>query len=84
MHSSASTLILHLWLALPLPGQKKRYKRRAIESVGSGIIDSALLVCQDFLDTLEHNDIDISMETPPSLTEQQWAEFLHSYYMIVQ
>ncbi|XP_064154543.1 tubulin monoglycylase TTLL3-like isoform X1 [Anguilla rostrata] len=64
-------------------GQKKRCKRRAIESVGSGIIDSALLVCQDFLDTLEHNDIDISMETPPSLTEQQWAEFLHSYYMIV-
>ncbi|KAJ8370687.1 hypothetical protein SKAU_G00107150 [Synaphobranchus kaupii] len=64
-------------------GQKKRCKRRAIESVGCGIIDSALLVCQDFLDTLEHHDIDISMGTPPSLTEQQWAEFLHNYNMIV-
>ncbi|XP_061113173.1 tubulin monoglycylase TTLL3 isoform X1 [Conger conger] len=64
-------------------GQKKRCKRRAIESVGSGIIDSALHVCQDFLDALEHNDIDIAMETPPTLTEQQWAEFLHNYYMIV-
>ncbi|KAJ8257175.1 hypothetical protein GJAV_G00182710 [Gymnothorax javanicus] len=58
-------------------------KPRANESVGSGIIDKALLVCQNFLDSLEHNDIDISMETPPYLSEQQWAEFLHNYYKIV-
>lgn len=48
------------------------------------MIDSALKVCQDFLDSLEHNDIDIALETPPSLTEQEWLEFIHNYYLVVQ
>ncbi|XP_036389172.1 tubulin monoglycylase TTLL3-like [Megalops cyprinoides] len=62
---------------------QKQCKRPAMQTVGSGIIGTALRVCQDFLDSIEHHDIDISMETPPSLTEQEWAEFLHNYYLVV-
>ncbi|XP_029630758.1 tubulin monoglycylase TTLL3 isoform X3 [Salmo trutta] len=63
--------------------QKKACKRRAMSLVASKMIDSALKVCQDFLDSLEHSDIDIALETPPSLTEQEWLEFIHNYYLVV-
>ncbi|XP_033483383.2 tubulin monoglycylase TTLL3 [Epinephelus lanceolatus] len=51
--------------------------------VGPGIIYTALHVCQEFLSVLEHSDIDITVETPPSVEEKQWAEFLQDYYMVV-
>ncbi|XP_071750761.2 tubulin monoglycylase TTLL3-like [Centroberyx gerrardi] len=63
--------------------QRKRCKRRAAALVPSKIIDSALKVCQEFLDSLEHNDIDISLKTPPTLTKEQWAEFINNYYLVV-
>ncbi|XP_042258997.1 tubulin monoglycylase TTLL3 [Thunnus maccoyii] len=52
-------------------------------SVGPGVIDTALQMCQEFLNVLEHGDIDVTVETPPSVEEQQWAEFLRDYYMVV-
>ncbi|KAM7401987.1 hypothetical protein PAMP_017264 [Pampus punctatissimus] len=52
-------------------------------SVGPGVIDTALQVCQEFLSVLEHGDIDVTVETPPLVEEQQWAEFLRDYYMVV-
>lgn len=52
--------------------------------MGSAMINTALHVCQEFLSVLEHGDIDITVETPPSVKEQQWAEFLQDYYMVVQ
>ncbi|XP_062318219.1 tubulin monoglycylase TTLL3-like [Osmerus eperlanus] len=64
-------------------GQNKSNKRRPVVSVSSTIIDIALEVCQDFLDSLEHNDIDISLDTPPALDEEQWSEFIHNYYCVV-
>ncbi|KAL4605017.1 hypothetical protein GN956_G25345 [Arapaima gigas] len=64
-------------------GPKKQNKRRAMQAVGCGIIDSALQVCQDFLDCLDHHDIDVAKEASSSLTEQQWAEFIHNYYLVV-
>lgn len=63
---------------------KKLCKRPAVSLVSPRIIESALQVCKDFLDSLEHNDIDISMETPPTLTDQEWSEFIHNYYLVVQ
>ncbi|XP_008305261.1 tubulin monoglycylase TTLL3 [Stegastes partitus] len=51
--------------------------------VGPEMIDTALHVCQDFLIALKHGDIDVTAETPPSVEEQQWAEFLQDYYMVV-
>lgn len=62
---------------------KKPCKRPAVSLVSPRIIESALQVCKDFLDSLEHNDIDISMETPPTLTDQEWSEFIHNYYLVV-
>lgn len=52
--------------------------------VGAGLIDVALDACQQFLSVLEHCDIDVTIETPPAVEEQQWAEFLRDYYMVVQ
>lgn len=54
------------------------------QSVGAGVIDMALHVCQQFLRVLEHCDIDVTIETPPAVEEQQWAKFLQDYYMVVQ
>ena len=48
------------------------------------MIDRALHVCQEFLNSLEHGDIDVTMETFTSLTGEQWAEFLRDYYLVVQ
>ncbi|XP_056129470.1 tubulin monoglycylase TTLL3 [Lampris incognitus] len=64
-------------------GQTRRRKHAECRSVGPVMIDRALHVCQEFLSRLEHSDIDVSMETPPALTEQQWAEFLQDYGLVV-
>ncbi|KAF3689540.1 Tubulin monoglycylase TTLL3 [Channa argus] len=60
---------------------KKRKKSKPI--ILSQIIDSALRVCQESLESLEHRDIDISSETPHSLMKQEWAEFINNYYLVV-
>lgn len=52
--------------------------------VGPGLIDMALHVCEEFLSVLEHSDIDVTVETHPTVEEQQWAEFLQDYYLVVQ
>lgn len=65
-------------------GQKVALKNVEHLFVGPQMIDTALHVCQEFLNTLEHSDIDVTMETPPSVKEQQWSEFLHDYYVVVQ
>ncbi|KAL2091369.1 hypothetical protein ACEWY4_013632 [Coilia grayii] len=72
-----------VFLTDPAHLTKKPCKRPAVSLVSPRIIDSALQVCQDFLDSLDHNDIDISMETPPTLTDQEWLEFIHNYYLVV-
>ncbi|XP_041638588.1 tubulin monoglycylase TTLL3 [Cheilinus undulatus] len=48
---------------------------------GPGLIHFALHMCEEFLSVLEHNDIDVSVET--SLEEPQWAAFLQDYYKVV-
>lgn len=51
--------------------------------VGPTIIETALRVCQEFLIVLEHGDIDVTVETPESVEEKQWSEFLQEYYVVV-
>lgn len=68
----------------PPPDQRKCSKRRSGPVVHSQIIDSALKVCQEFLDSREHRDIDICLETPPTLTKEEWAEFIDSYSLVVR
>ena len=48
------------------------------------MIDRALHVCGDFLSSLEHGDIDVTVETFTQPTAEQWAEFLRDYYLVVQ
>lgn len=48
------------------------------------MIDNALKVCQEFLESREHSDIDISLETSQTLTQEEWAEFIDSYHLVVQ
>lgn len=52
--------------------------------VGPELIDTALHVCQEFLNILDHRDIDVTVETSASVEEQHWVEFLQDYYMVVQ
>ncbi|XP_028969931.2 tubulin monoglycylase TTLL3 isoform X3 [Esox lucius] len=63
--------------------QKKTCKRQPMSLAASRMIDSALLVCQDFLDSVEHKHIDNALETPPPMTEQQWPEFIDNYNQVV-
>ncbi|XP_074522474.1 tubulin monoglycylase TTLL3 [Halichoeres trimaculatus] len=64
-------------------GQRKRSRRRPKPVVLSQMIDFAVKVCQDFLESLEHGDIDRSLDTPQILSEEEWADFIDSYYLVV-
>ncbi|KAL0978304.1 hypothetical protein UPYG_G00168660 [Umbra pygmaea] len=58
-------------------------KCRKTRLVGPGMIDGALHICQELLNSLNHSDIDVPMDTPPSFTEEQWASFLHDFYLVI-
>ncbi|KAM6947949.1 LOW QUALITY PROTEIN: tubulin monoglycylase TTLL3-like [Lycodopsis pacificus] len=60
-----------------------RSKLRSSPVVLSQMINNALRVCQEFLESLEHGDIDVPLETPQTLTEEEWAEFINGYYLVV-
>lgn len=68
----------------PHLGQRKQKIHRSKPLVPSQIIYSALKVCQEYLENLEHRDIDKNLETPQTLTQEQWAEFINSYYLVAQ
>jgi len=61
---------------------RKQSKQRSRPMDLSKMITNALKVCQEFLESLEHRDIDRNLDTP--LTEEQWEEFIHSYQLVVQ
>ncbi|XP_035518480.1 tubulin monoglycylase TTLL3-like [Morone saxatilis] len=63
--------------------QRKRRKRRSTPVELSKMMDSALKVCQKYLESIEHKDIDTSLETPQTLTKEEWAEFIDSYNLVV-
>nr|XP_057924848.1 tubulin monoglycylase TTLL3-like [Doryrhamphus excisus] len=47
------------------------------------MINTALKVCQAFLESLEHADIDTSLDSSQSLTKEEWEEFIDRYYLVV-
>ncbi|XP_023283773.1 tubulin monoglycylase TTLL3-like [Seriola lalandi dorsalis] len=67
----------------PVRDKSRRNKRQFRPMVLSQMIDSALKVCQEFLDIMEHNDIDMSLGTPQTLTNEEWEQFIDSYYFVV-
>ncbi|KAM8917414.1 tubulin monoglycylase TTLL3-like [Spinachia spinachia] len=64
-------------------GVTKRSKLPSRPVILSQMINSALKVCHEFLESLEHRDIDIHSETSPTLTKEEWAEFINGYYLAV-
>ncbi|XP_034387894.1 tubulin monoglycylase TTLL3-like isoform X2 [Cyclopterus lumpus] len=66
-----------------IPSVRKRSKLQSSPVVLSQMINSALKVCHQFLESLEHRDIDIHLETPQTLTEEEWAEFISGYNLVV-
>ncbi|TSK42090.1 Tubulin monoglycylase TTLL3 [Bagarius yarrelli] len=64
-------------------GSNKRNKAQTKRRIGVGLIETAMRMCQEYLNSLEHCDIDISLEAPPNLSEKQWAKFIHSYYLVI-
>ncbi|XP_076870682.1 tubulin monoglycylase TTLL3 [Brachyhypopomus gauderio] len=64
-------------------GFVKQHKLQASQRVGAGLIDTALHVCQEYLNSLEHCDIDVALETPPALSVQEWDDFIRNYYLVI-
>lgn len=79
------TLDKNLFTHLPsFVGLNKLRKQHAGQRVETSIIDNALHVCQEYLNSVEHCDIDITLETIPTLSEDQWKVFLRNYYLVIQ
>lgn len=65
-------------------GVTKPRKKHTNQRVGVSLIDNALHVCQEYLNSLEHCDIDVTLQTVPNLSEEQWKVFLQNYYLVIQ
>ncbi|XP_057183798.1 tubulin monoglycylase TTLL3 [Triplophysa rosa] len=65
------------------PGVSKPRKKHTNQRVGVSLIDNALHVCQEYLNSLEHCDIDVNLQTVPTLSEEQWKVFLQNYYLVI-
>ncbi|XP_051996421.1 tubulin monoglycylase TTLL3 isoform X2 [Xyrauchen texanus] len=61
----------------------KPHKQHTNQKVGTSLIESALHVCKEYLNSLEHCDIDIILEIVHTLSEQQWKVFLQNYYLVI-
>ncbi|XP_066519650.1 tubulin monoglycylase TTLL3 isoform X2 [Hoplias malabaricus] len=64
-------------------GVHNQRKPQAKSKLGAGLIDTALYVCQEYLNSREHKDIDVALDSPPSLSEQQWNDFIQNYYLVI-
>ncbi|XP_041638384.1 tubulin monoglycylase TTLL3-like isoform X2 [Cheilinus undulatus] len=63
--------------------QRKGSRWRPKQVVLSQMIDTAVKVCQEFLESLDHIDIDKGLDMQQALSKQEWMEFIDSYYLVV-
>ncbi|XP_055504122.1 tubulin monoglycylase TTLL3-like isoform X2 [Leucoraja erinacea] len=61
--------------------QREPQRKRGIVSVT--LIETALRACEEYLNTMEHKDIDVSLDTPPAVTEKCWEEAIQQYYRVI-
>ncbi|TRY55019.1 hypothetical protein DNTS_020756, partial [Danionella cerebrum] len=64
-------------------GLNRSRKQQSNPKIAASLIDTALRVCLEYLNSLEHSDIDISLETSPSVPEHDWKMFLQNYHSVV-
>nr|XP_033782497.1 uncharacterized protein LOC117351380 [Geotrypetes seraphini] len=64
------------------PEGKKAGKKKG-DRVSSQLIEMALCTCDEYLNSLEHEDIDTQNKSPFNLSNSQWEKFLQSYYQVI-
>ncbi|XP_020365711.2 tubulin tyrosine ligase 3-like [Rhincodon typus] len=47
------------------------------------LVETALRACEEYLNTMDHKDIDVSLDTPPAVTERCWEETIQQYYEVI-
>ncbi|XP_075455945.1 protein monoglycylase TTLL8 isoform X2 [Ascaphus truei] len=69
---------------------QKGVKKTAKEDICTGklhcwdeLIGIACRICENCLGVLEHNDIDVALDTPPLLSNMEWNEFIQQYYSLI-
>ncbi|XP_051873549.1 tubulin tyrosine ligase 3-like [Pristis pectinata] len=61
--------------------QRHPHKKGGVVSVT--LIETALRACEEYLNTMDHKDIDVSLDTPPAVTEKRWEETIQQYYKVI-
>ncbi|XP_078066297.1 tubulin tyrosine ligase 3-like [Mustelus asterias] len=47
------------------------------------LVETALRACEEYLNTMDHKDIDVSLDAPPAVTERCWEETIQQYYEVI-
>ncbi|XP_072328870.1 uncharacterized protein [Scyliorhinus torazame] len=47
------------------------------------LVETALRACEEYLNAMDHKDIDVSLDTPPAVTERCWEETIQQYYEVI-
>ncbi|XP_064422275.1 tubulin tyrosine ligase 3 [Latimeria chalumnae] len=61
----------------------KKLPKRKTGIVPAWLIKTALHACEEYLNGMEHNDIDVSPEASPAVAESEWEVFVQQYYQVV-
>ncbi|XP_075040300.1 tubulin tyrosine ligase 3-like [Mixophyes fleayi] len=61
---------------------KKASKKRRGRAP-SRVITTAIQACESYLNSLDHNDIDIETSSTSIITDASWEEFLRCYYQVI-
>uniref|UniRef100_H3AD66 Tubulin tyrosine ligase like 3 n=1 Tax=Latimeria chalumnae TaxID=7897 RepID=H3AD66_LATCH len=73
----------HLFANIPEGPEVKKLPKRKTGIVPAWLIKTALHACEEYLNGMEHNDIDVSPEASPAVAESEWEVFVQQYYQVV-